>query len=125
MNKRSPRNTKIHHSDDLLFSLCDAACVRAYRNEKWQWFYNQLLSLCQALENNGWKKQNGMTQQQKIINHFKKTGSITQREAMIEYSVGSLTKVISELRKDGHNIASKRKYHPITGAKYVRYVYGR
>lgn len=66
-----------------------------------------------------------MTQQQKIINHFKKTGSITQREAMIEYSVGSLTKVISELRKDGHNIASKVKHHPITGAKYVRYVYGR
>lgn len=112
-------------SEDLLFHLSDIACLRSWENEAWTPIHLSFLNLCIKVENNGWKKRNGMTQQQKIINHFKKTGSITQREAMIEYSVGSLTKVISELRKDGHKIVSKVKHHPITGAKYVRYVYGR
>lgn len=115
------RKKTIPHSEDLIFSLCDIACLKAAKNERWQWFHQQMLNLCQSLEFNGWKKQTGMTQQQKILQHFKKAGSITQREAMIEYSVGSLTKVISDLRKQGHKIMSKVKTHPITGARYVRY----
>ena len=64
-----------------------------------------------------------MTQHQKLIAHFKKAGSITVREAMVEYSIQSLTKRIQELRDRGFPIASKTKYHPVTGQKYVRYVW--
>ena len=42
-----------------------------------------------------------MTQNDLILNHMKRTGSITQREALIDYSVQSLTKRISELRIRG------------------------
>ena len=63
-----------------------------------------------------------MTQLNKILTHMRKTGSITQREAIIEYSIQSLTKRISELRERGCNIISNVKYHPITGQKYVRYI---
>ena len=62
-----------------------------------------------------------MTQHQKIMKHLKKAGSITVREAMVEYSIQSLTKRVQELREDGHEIVSTVKFHPVTGQKYVRY----
>jgi len=63
-----------------------------------------------------------MTQIEIILNHLKKTKSITQREALIDYSIQSLTKRISELRQMGYNIVSTFKRHPTTGQRYARYV---
>jgi hypothetical protein len=57
-----------------------------------------------------------------ILNHLRRTGSITQREALIDYSIQSLTKRISELRMDGFVIASEKRNHPTTGQRYVRYI---
>ena len=62
-----------------------------------------------------------MTQNQVILKHLRKAGSITVREALVEYSVASLTKRIQELREAGHEIVSNVKFHPVTGQKYVRY----
>lgn len=62
-----------------------------------------------------------MTQNDKILKHLRKAGSITVREAMVEYSISSLTKRISELREAGHNIQSEVKAHPVTGQQYTRY----
>lgn len=63
-----------------------------------------------------------MTQNSLIINHMIRTGSITQREALIDYSIQSLTKRISELRTRGYKIKSEKRLHPTTGQRYVRYV---
>ena len=63
-----------------------------------------------------------MTQNTLIINHLIRAGSITQREAMIDYSIQSLTKRISELRGKGYKIKSEKRLHPTTGQRYVRYV---
>lgn len=62
-----------------------------------------------------------MTQNQQILEHMKRTGSITLREALIDYSVQSLTKRIQELRADGYKIKSVHKIHPTTGQRYTRY----
>jgi len=62
-----------------------------------------------------------MTQNEAILDHMKKAGSITQREAMIDHSIQSLTKRISELRREGHDIESEVRTHPITGQRYTRY----
>jgi hypothetical protein len=62
-----------------------------------------------------------MTQHDKIMKHLRKAGSITVREALVEYSIASLTKRVQELREQGHDIVSTVKFHPITGQKYVRY----
>lgn len=62
-----------------------------------------------------------MTQNQMIIEHMKRTGSITMREALIDYSVQSLTKRIQELREAGWKIKSVHKIHPTTGQRYTRY----
>ena len=64
-----------------------------------------------------------MTNKTKLLNHFKKAGSISSREAVIEYSIGSITKEISKLRELGYLILSVRKKHPVTGQVYVRYTY--
>lgn len=109
-------------SDDLLFDMADKACVRAWEDEGWGPFHKRLLTMCIKIENSGWKRKTGMSQNQKILNHLKKAGSITVREAMADYSIQSLTKRISELRDLGHNIQSVRRTHPTTKQSYVRYV---
>lgn len=65
-----------------------------------------------------------MSQNEVLIKHFRKTRSISQREAIVEYSIQSLTKRISELRSMGYKIKTIHKKHPITGQKYARYVWG-
>lgn len=65
-----------------------------------------------------------MTQNQRILKHLEKAGSITVREAIVEYSIQSLTKRISELREAGHNVVSTLKRHPVTGQEYTRYTLG-
>ncbi|WP_425540717.1 helix-turn-helix domain-containing protein [Rhodoblastus acidophilus] len=58
-----------------------------------------------------------------VLQHMNRTGSISIREAMDDYGMsgGSLTKYISELRKNGYGIKTKWKNHPITGRRYARY----
>ena len=60
-------------------------------------------------------------QHTKIIKHLRTANGLTVREAMIEYSISSLTKRINELRAMGYDIESVRKKHPVTGQRYTRY----
>lgn len=62
-----------------------------------------------------------MTQTTLILDHMKRTGSITMREALMDYSIQSLTKRISELRQAGYKIETEHKHHPTTGQRYARY----
>lgn len=61
------------------------------------------------------------TQHTKIIKHLQTAKGLTVREALIEYSISSLTKRIQELRGLGWDIESVRKKHPVTGQRYTRY----
>ena len=61
-------------------------------------------------------------QHQTIIKHLRATKGLTVREAMIDYSIQSFTKRISELRNMGYNIQGVKSTHPITGQRYTRYV---
>ena len=63
-----------------------------------------------------------MTQNEILFAHLKRTGSISQREALVDYSIQSLTKRISELRDMGLNIVTQHKKHPVTGQRYARYI---
>ena len=62
------------------------------------------------------------TQHAKIIKHLQSANGLTVREAMIEYSISSLTKRVQELRGKGYDIESVRKQHPVTGQRYTRYI---
>lgn len=109
-------------SHDLLFNMADQACVRAWEDEGWGPFHMRLLTMCIKIENPGRRKVVN-SNQAKIINHLTKTGSISMREAMDDYGMAGnvLSKVISNLRKEGKNIITDMKKHPLTGRKYARY----
>jgi len=61
------------------------------------------------------------TQHNNILKHLRTTKGLTVREALIEYSISSLTKRVHELRAMGFDIVSNKKHHPVTGQRYVRY----
>jgi hypothetical protein len=62
-----------------------------------------------------------MSQLDKILNHIKRQGSISQREAIMDYSIQSLTSRISQLRRKGYKIITRHYLHPVTGQSYARY----
>ena len=64
------------------------------------------------------------TQHSIILKHLRirKTKGLSGREAVVDYSIQSFTKRISELRKLGYNIESVKGKHDITGQRYTRYV---
>lgn len=50
-----------------------------------------------------------MTQSQVILEHLKKHGSITQKEAIDNYGIMRLGARIWDLKRGGHNITSERE----------------
>lgn len=111
-------NTNDH---DVIFGRAEKLVLDAVDNPIHIPEYRAAHKLAQSLEHNGWRNITGMTQHAKIMKHLKKAGSITVREALVEYSIASLTKRIHELRSGGHRIISEVKFHPVTQQKYVRY----
>lgn len=64
----------------------------------------------------------GLTPQSKtVLTHLNNTGTITQREALLDHSVQSLTRRITEIRDAGFNVGGEWKVHPMTGQRYMRY----
>lgn len=109
-------------TNDEIFELAETyAVLAAQEPDVYTDVYTHWNTQAQKLEHKGWKTMKGKTQHDKIMQHLKKAGSITVREAMVEYSIQSLTKRIQELREMGHDIVSKVKFHPVTGQKYTRY----
>ena len=108
--------------DDTIHEMDEFFTIVASRNSDCMALHKYFSKLTANLESSGRTPlMNDMTQNSKIIAHLKKAGSITVREALIEYSVQSLTKRINELRNMGHNIQSIQRRHPITKQRYVRY----
>lgn len=60
-------------------------------------------------------------QARKVLTHLSNTGTITQREAMLDYSVQSLTRRITELRDAGYTVDGQWRHHPLTNQRYMRY----
>lgn len=57
-----------------------------------------------------------------LLMHIATHGSVTQREALLDLSVQSLTKRISELRAH-FVIVSDKRVHKTSQQRYVRYFY--
>lgn len=107
--------------EDLLFHMADHAVVRSVSDPRLLPYYKRLMALISNYEHKGWKVKNGKTQYDLLLTHMRKQGSITQREAMIDYSIQSFHKRISEMRAEGWDIQGHTKYHPVTRQPYTRY----
>jgi predicted ArsR family transcriptional regulator len=58
-----------------------------------------------------------------ILEYLQKNESLSIGEAFINWQLsgGHITKIISNLRKDGVNIVSQWRKNTVTGRKYKRY----
>lgn len=85
--------------------------------------YQLATKVAQVLEGApGWKGKRGhMTQAEKILNHIRKNGSITQREAYLDYGIQSFHRRLTDLKDAGYSIVGQPKKHPVTGQEYTRY----
>ncbi|WP_319413843.1 helix-turn-helix domain-containing protein [uncultured Cohaesibacter sp.] len=62
-----------------------------------------------------------MTQCERIIQHMEENGSITQREAYIDYGIQSFHRRIADLRERGYVLRGEARQHPVTKQEYTRY----
>jgi len=62
-----------------------------------------------------------MSQHNMILTHLRASKGLTLREALLDYSIQSFPKRISELRKSGHRIDGIAGRHPVTNQRYTRY----
>jgi len=69
----------------------------------------------------GWKGKRGMTQVEMILNHIMKNGSITQREAYIDYGIQSFHRRLTDLKQEGFTLIGRPSRHPVTKQEYTRY----
>jgi len=60
-------------------------------------------------------------QLQTIVKHLQTVGSITNREAIVEYNIMSLPRRINDLEELGYKFNKVLKSHPVTGQRYKRY----
>lgn len=60
---------------------------------------------------------------QKIVQHIRRAGSISAREAMSDHGItsASLARRICDIEQAGFKVVRDRRVHPITGQKYTRY----
>jgi len=56
-----------------------------------------------------------------VLKHLKITGSITVRDAMVEYNIMSLPRRILDLEELGYSFNRVNKTNPVTGQRYTRY----
>ena len=62
-----------------------------------------------------------MSQHNMILTHLRASKGLTLREALLDYSIQSFPKRISELRKLGYRIDGIAGRHPVTNQRYTRY----
>lgn len=56
-----------------------------------------------------------------VLAHIKRAGGITQREALMDHSIQSLTRRITELNRAGFITERTFNFHPLTSQRYARY----
>lgn len=60
---------------------------------------------------------------QKVVQHMRRAGSISAREAMADHGItsASLARRICDIEAAGFSVKRDRRTHPLTGQEYTRY----
>lgn len=108
---------------DEIFERAEALCLLAVEDPSLIPQYREAMKAAQSLEHNGWKRRTGMAQTDIILKHIDRVGSISARDAMMDYDMTSATlaRRICDLEEQGHTIIRERKHHAISGKPYTRY----
>lgn len=113
--------TSLTANTNHVFDRAERLAVEATYNPALQDDYETATREAKRLEGAYRMRNVPMTQVEKIINHIHKTGSITQREAYIDYGIQSFHRRLADLKEMGWSVTGTEKIHPTTGQKYTRY----
>lgn len=109
-------------TDEEVFEEAEALALAAVADPSLTSEYETVTRKAQEIEGMGWKyRTTDMRQVDKIIRHIKSQGSISQREAYIDYGVQSFHRRLSDIKNMGYTIVGKPKVHPVTRQEYTRY----
>lgn len=107
------------------FETAERLALEAVGDPSKHSIYETATQRCRQLERGGYKGRIAMgkaqTQVEKLIYHMIHHGPISQREAMVDYHVASLTRRICDIEALGYKIHRKEKTNPVTGNVYTRY----
>lgn len=62
-----------------------------------------------------------MTQQDIVLKHIRRNGSISPHEAIMDHNITRLAARVFELKERGYNIVRQMRHNPVTGKSYARY----
>lgn len=120
MTKKVPETT-----DGCPFEKAERLALEAVADPSKKTEYENATSHARHLERGGYRGRiamgNGKTQVEKLIHHMMEHGPISQREAMIDYHVSSLTRRICDIEEMGYVVHRKENKNPVTGNVYTRY----
>ena len=95
-------------TDDEVFEMAELTCLVATQNPDWIALHRYFSKLAYDLEDPGFKKGTGMSQNQKILKMLHEGKKITRLKAM-HYGIMNLTARISELRNAGYDIRCRMR----------------
>tara|TARA_R100001086_G_scaffold59520_1_gene27378 strand:+ start:2047 stop:2427 length:381 start_codon:yes stop_codon:yes gene_type:complete len=102
--------------------IAEDLILKAVSNPKFQQCHTTVQRMITRLENSGFKNRTTpMTQVEKLMNHMRKIGPISQREAYLEYDIQSFHRRLSDIRAMGYELKTIPKVNPVTGQEYTRY----
>lgn len=109
-------------SDDELFATAEYLALAAVDYPELVPLYQLFLKRARRREGApGMKGRTTMTQVEKILRHLRENGSITQREAYIDYGIQSFHRRLTDLKDMGYELEGEGKTHPVTKQEYTRY----
>jgi hypothetical protein len=114
--------TPVNTDPDEPFHEAERLALEAVKNPQLIPRYIAATSKAQSLEGApGLKGRTRMTQAEKIVDHMRKNGSITQREAYLDHGIQSFHRRLTDVRNMGYMVTGIVKKHPVTGQEYTRY----
>lgn len=109
-------------SDDVVFKHAEAFALSAVEEPQHIETYHHYTREAQKREGGkGWRKGGKMTQSERIIKHIKENGSISQREAILDLTVSSFFRRLTDIEQHhGIKLRREQRKNPATGQAYTR-----
>ena len=112
-------------TEDTLVSRAEDQAVASVTEPELPADYAENYKAARAAERGGFRYRVAAgklrTQIERLLWHMQNVGPISQREALIEYHIASLTRRIVDIEELGYKVVKTTKVKPVSGNPYTRY----
>lgn len=121
MTRPTKKTAKARPTTKTLQEVAEDLILRATSNPSFQPCNSTADMLVRALEGGFRHTRKPVTQVEKLLHHLKTVGSISQREAYLEYDIQSFHRRLTDIKDLGYSLKGSPKTNPVTGQEYTRY----